>query len=464
MVKLVFNPKNEKGVSTISSRTSKCTSVIEKNMLKPCNLKPFQDTFVETNEIIAKNNELLCKNLVGLENCHYVLKEWFYDKTKKNMLLIGPTGCGKSTLVDLFCKEEDIRLLNIKSIDNKTKRDVLKDISLFMEYSGDFFVKNKKMRLLLIDDYQNGPNDIFNITDLTTFNFDLKILVIASDSKGSKLSDLKRVFETYYINEIPSLLIKNWIISLKQNLTTKQVEDLVKNCKSDKRLILNTLQFFNKDDFYCYKDEEINLFEFIKQVFNDLEPLDINTYFKSYDNDGYLLANLVHENYLDYNQDIHSIANAAESISCGEIFFSDTYESNKSFLPDIHCLNSIIIPSYYSRSKTNFKSFPRSSIINNRFNILLNNKKILQKINGLKVILDIYDVYTIKKILNQELIKGKTSNVEHKIEFIKNVLVTLNNELDRLELIYKHFNEFKEITGKEVKTKNFTLKFKEKLK
>jgi hypothetical protein len=44
------------------------------------------------------------------------------------------------------------------------------------------------------------------------------------------------------------------------------------------------------------------------------------------------------------------------------------------------------------------------------------------------------------------------------------VLVTLNNELDRLELIYKHFNEFKEITGKEVKTKNFTLKFKEKLK
>ena len=36
--------------------------------------------------------------------------------------------------------------------------------------------------------------------------------------------------------------------------------------------------------------------------------------------------------------------------------------------------------------------------------------------------------------------------------------------MDRLELIYKHFNDFRPITGREVKTKNFTLKFKEKLK
>jgi len=36
--------------------------------------------------------------------------------------------------------------------------------------------------------------------------------------------------------------------------------------------------------------------------------------------------------------------------------------------------------------------------------------------------------------------------------------------MDRLELIYKHFNDFKEHKEKEIKTKNFTLKFKEKLK
>ena len=283
---------------------------------------------------------------------------------------------------------------------------------------------------------------------------------------------MKKVCEIYYINEIPKGLIKSWIISLKTNLSQSQIEYLTDNCQSDKRLILNALDLlksstdfnFNLDTFLKNygKDNDINHFEYIKKIFDKTE----NNYdlFKIYDNDGFILSNLVHENYLDYNQDIHSIANAAESISYGEILFLDTYESNKSFLPDLHCLHSIIIPGYYSKSQTNLKGLVRSSVINNRFNILLNNRKIIDKINKLDKLVDIYDIYIIKKNLNQELIKGKSVNISLKIEFIQNVLKHLNNEIDRLELIYKHFNDFKEITGKEVKTKNFTLKFKEKLK
>ena len=39
----------------------------------------------------------------------------------------------------------------------------------------------------------------------------------------------------------------------------------------------------------------------------------------------------------------------------------------------------------------------------------------------------------------------------------------LNNKVEKLELIYKHFNDFKETNTKEPKTKTFNLKFKEKL-
>jgi hypothetical protein len=107
---------------------------------------------------------------------------------------------------------------------------------------------------------------------------------------------------------------------------------------------------------------------------------------------------------------------------------------------------------------------PRSSVINNRFNILLNNKKILSKINTHLVHpFVIYDIYTIKSILNKELIKSKVNN-DSKIEFIKNISRTLGGNTETLELIYKHFNDFKEQNTKEVKTKNFTQKFKEKIK
>jgi hypothetical protein len=126
-------------------------------------------------------------------------------------------------------------------------------------------------------------------------------------------------------------------------------------------------------------------------------------------------------------------------------------------------LHSIAIPSYCVKRDHNYKLQPRSSIINNRFNILLNNKKIIDKINKThKNDFDIFDIYIIKAVLTQELVKAKTV-LPLKIEFIKNVLKSLDGEIDRVELIYKHFNDFRPITSREVKTKKFTLKFKEKI-
>jgi hypothetical protein len=57
------------------------------------------------------------------------------------------------------------------------------------------------------------------------------------------------------------------------------------------------------------------------------------------------------------------------------------------------------------------------------------------------------------------LIKTKVLT-EHQLSFIKNIIGSLGGSVEKMELIYKHFSEFND---KELKTKNFTLKFKEKL-
>ena len=135
------------------------------------------------------------------------------------------------------------------------------------------------------------------------------------------------------------------------------------------------------------------------------------------------------------------------------------------FIPEIHCLHGLCIPNYYSRDDKPNKNI-RSCCINNRFNILLNNKKILSKINeGLTNSFDIQDIYIIKRILNQSFIKTKVLQ-PHQEEFMCNIMESLKStndkRMEKLELIYKHFNEF--MNEKELKTKNFTIKFKEKLK
>ena len=117
---------------------------------------------------------------------------------------------------------------------------------------------------------------------------------------------------------------------------------------------------------------------------------------------------------------------------------------------DAHFINSICIPSYYAKTDKSNKNV-RSSCINNRYNIYLNNKKIINKINE-----DIIFILFIKKFLNYNLIKTKVLTPSQE-DYLKNIKNTF--DLEKMELIYKHFSDFNENN----KTKNFTLKFKEKL-
>jgi len=75
-------------------------------------------------------------------------------------------------------------------------------------------------------------------------------------------------------------------------------------------------------------------------------------------------------------------------------------------------------------------------------------------------LIDIYLILFIKKFINYELIKNKAIK-ESELEYLQNLLSIFETDtIEKLELIYKSFNEFKDSTKK---TKSFTIKFKEKL-
>ena len=497
MVRLQFTPKDiKKDQIILKSKTSK---------YETRELNPFLDEsspFDKSKQTVLVNSKV---ELIGLNNSEYVIKKWYTDslkETTKILLIIGPIGCGKTTLVENICIDLDIISLKIND-STKCKKDLLREIISFTQHS---YYSTNQNKLLFIDEYQNSTTDTLSITDIcnllsiknhnslnkkelkelsTLFGIDIKIiielklppiLIISSDSKGSKLSELKKNCEIHYINEIPKSIVKIWIkkiinFEIKESL----LDYLIGKCKSDIRLLLNTLNFVKRTDspesidFFInsfYKDEDTNLFEFIESLFDNIDPIDISQVFKIYDTDGYLLSNLVHENYIDYNAEIENVANSIDSISFGDTVFSELYDSTKIFIPEIHCIYSLYIPSVYSRSDVKKNKVPvRTSLNNNRFNIYLNNKKIIDKIVSSQEIntskFGIDDIYFLKKFINSSLVKSKTFN-KNQSDFLRNILgmFSSDNKIDKLELIYKHFNDFKDSTPK---TKNFTIKFKEKL-
>ena len=114
MVKLIFNP-NEPSQNAVSSKST---------IYQPKNLNPFDSV-----EPVVKIEKIKpTKDLVGLENTRYIINQWYYssltDRSKQFLLIIGPTGCGKTSLVEYFCQEEGIMLYSVKTNEStKTKKE-----------------------------------------------------------------------------------------------------------------------------------------------------------------------------------------------------------------------------------------------------------------------------------------------------------------------------------------------------
>ena len=128
MVKLLFKPGTD--TEAVSSITSK--KVIPES--KPeRNLSPFNGVVLpEINQ--NKKVSLPTKDIIGLENCCYVLNDWYSNGNEKVLIIVGPTGCGKTTLVQSYCEENSIELYILKSSETiKTKRELLRDIFCFAE-------------------------------------------------------------------------------------------------------------------------------------------------------------------------------------------------------------------------------------------------------------------------------------------------------------------------------------------
>jgi hypothetical protein len=473
MVNLILNPKGNNILPVKGKNSKKNNNIIIK---VPNNLNPFEEGIqnFENNNIIQSKTLLIdkyhpngIKDLIGLDSSYYYLKKWYFSLSEngnnnsnnnKVLIVIGEIGSGKTSLVHIFCKEEGILLLDSNNINNTDLED---SIHKFVHYSV-LFANNEKYKLILLDNYINDTiiqNIIKNNKGLPP------IIIIPPDNKGSKLSELKKIYEVHYINNITNIKywIKNIITLEKINISDSHIEIVLSKCKSDKRFILNTLEFIKKNGnekielflLDYYKDSEIDIFKFINKLFDNIELINISEIYNAYDTDGYSIANLVHENYIDFNDSIESISESADHISHGEVIVNKLYSSTQFFSPEFHCLESIIYPSYYSRSDFKKNKEPlRSPYINNRLNILINNKKIIDKLG-----LDIFTFFIIKSFLNYDLVKSKELSPNQE-EYLLKIMSLLKYEISLLEMIYKYFNNY---FGKKDKNNVFTKKFKEKL-
>lgn len=196
------------------------------------------------------------------------------DKYEKKIILIkGPNGCGKTTIVKLLIKELNYEYYDVGILNKET----VIQIKNFIEHRtiDSFFQKRKKV--IFIDNIELSNSVLDEINSLAV-KYNIFIIVLCKSNEDKKILDLKNKVEVIKIN-YPS--IKDSFIYLSSKLTDidPDINDdtllvSVKKYNGNIRDII--LNLYLTDDeyhmFHAFKD--LNQFEMVKKLIYKQHTID----------------------------------------------------------------------------------------------------------------------------------------------------------------------------------------------
>jgi replication factor C large subunit len=187
------------------------------------------------------------QDLIGNEDERLTVMKWLsgWVKGSKPLLLIGPPGVGKTTLVHALARQLDYDSIEMNASDTRN-RDQLEQLIAPILVNTSIF--GKKILLFLDEvDGISGREDTGGIESIVRLIKQPSIPVImAANSKDAKIKDLAKVSKTIQFNAVtPRLLMLVLDSVLKdqgKKLSTSEKSAIVDKAHGDVRLLFNILQ------------------------------------------------------------------------------------------------------------------------------------------------------------------------------------------------------------------------------
>lgn len=192
-------------------------------------------------------------DVVGNEEAKVAFLDWLKSKrrTKKAILLYGPPGVGKTTLVNAAASEFGFRVIEMNASDTRSEKAinaVARPATSFVAL--DTFTSDIKGNLLFLDEVdgiagnedRGGVGAIINIIE----NARVPVILAANDPDIEKLRPLKKVCAIVRFQQVRIPLI----IALLQKISQKEavkaefeaLEQVAQNSHGDVRSAINDLQ------------------------------------------------------------------------------------------------------------------------------------------------------------------------------------------------------------------------------
>jgi replication factor C large subunit len=185
--------------------------------------------------------------MIGNEGARLAVVKWLsgWVDGSRPLLLIGPPGIGKTTLVHTLSQQFNYDLIELNASNNRNKIGLQNRIMPIFHNAGLF---GRKMLLFLDEvDGISGREDTGGIDSLITIMKEPTIPVImAANTKNTKIKDLRKICKVIELNSIPPRLLMIFLDHIlkqeNEKLSPDEKVSIVNNSKGDIRSMLNNAQ------------------------------------------------------------------------------------------------------------------------------------------------------------------------------------------------------------------------------
>ena len=186
-------------------------------------------------------------DLVGNEDSRKLFIDWFsnWKKGVKPILLVGPSGTGKTTMVNIAAKEFGYDLISLNASDVRNKKNIQEILTPVL---GNQTVLGTPMIFVDEVDGVHGRGDyggaeaIIKILKEPT----VPIVLAANSSTSDKMKNIKKVVKVIEIKPLPPRLLRLYLnkilIHEDAKLSPGSLIKLVSEARGDLRSMINTLQ------------------------------------------------------------------------------------------------------------------------------------------------------------------------------------------------------------------------------
>jgi replication factor C large subunit len=187
------------------------------------------------------------QQMVGNEDARLAAVKWLsgWVNGSRPLLLIGPPGTGKTTLVHVLSQQFNYDMIELNASDNRNKIGLENQITP-MFYNNS--ILGRKMLLFLDEvDGISSREDTGGIDALITIMKEPTIPVImAANVRNIKIKDLSKICKVIELNSIPAstsmILLDHILKKENKQLSSDDKVSVVNNSKGDIRSMLNNAQ------------------------------------------------------------------------------------------------------------------------------------------------------------------------------------------------------------------------------